>query len=87
METRSETIRARVTPSLKKDAEAILSELGLSTTEAITLFYKQVVLNEGLPFEVRMPNATTRKALENVRAGKGLKKTSLEELKREFGVE
>ena len=56
-------IRARLEPGLKRDAEMVFSTLGLSPTEAITLFYKQVTLHHGLPFEVRIPNAETREAL------------------------
>jgi len=60
---KSEMIRARVEPRLKHDAEAVLDKLGMTPTEAITLFYKQVKLYKGLPFPVRIPNAATRKAL------------------------
>jgi DNA-damage-inducible protein J len=83
---KTETIRARITPSLKGDAEAILGALGLSATEAITLFYRQVVLQEGLPFEVRLPNKETVRAMRAVRARKGLKETSVRALKKEFGI-
>ena len=44
-------------------------ELGLSVTEAITLFYQQVRLNKGLPFEVRIPNPTTLQTFEDTDAG------------------
>jgi DNA-damage-inducible protein J len=47
-------IRARTEPELKADVEGIFKELGLSATEAINLFYRQVRLKNGLPFEVRM---------------------------------
>jgi DNA-damage-inducible protein J len=67
---KSETIRARVEPELKQKAEAVLEKLGLSPTEAITLFYHQVTLHRGLPFPVCIPNAATRKALREARAGK-----------------
>lgn len=53
--TKSATIRARMDPTLKEEAEAILSELGLSTTQALTLFYQQIRLNRGIPFDVRLP--------------------------------
>lgn len=53
--TKSATIRARMDPTLKDEAEAILSELGLSTTQALTLFYQQIRLNRGIPFDVRLP--------------------------------
>ena len=69
---KTETIRARVEPELKDDAEAVFDALGLSPTEAITLFYKQVALQRGLPFEVKIPNDATREAIEEARAGTGL---------------
>ena len=47
-------IRARTEPDLKSDVEGIFQELGLSATEAINLFYRQVRLKKGLPFDVRM---------------------------------
>jgi len=69
---KTETIRARVEPALKRDAEAILRELGMTPTEAITLFYRQVSFHNGLPFSVRIPNAATRRALSDARAGRGM---------------
>ncbi len=75
-------IRARVEPDLKRQAEELFSELGLSATEAITLFYKQVTVHRGLPFDVRMPNAETIEALQQARDGEGLTEyASLEDLK------
>lgn len=47
--------RARIEPELKAHAEEILHSLGLSATDAITLFYHQVILHQGLPFDVRRP--------------------------------
>ncbi len=63
-------IRARTEPDLKAKAEAIFEKLGLNATGAINLFYRQVLLHNGLPFDVRLPNATTRKALAEAKAGK-----------------
>jgi DNA-damage-inducible protein J len=70
--TKSKMIRARVEPGLKHDAEAVLDKLGMTPTEAITLFYKQVTLYRGLPFPVRIPNAATRKALLEARGRKNI---------------
>ena len=64
---KTETVRARIEPELKRDAETVLSELGLSTSEAITLFLRQVTLRRGLPFSVRIPNRETRKAIAEMR--------------------
>jgi DNA-damage-inducible protein J len=69
---KSKMIRARVEPALKHDAEAVLDKLGMTPTEAITLFYKQVKLYRGLPFPVRIPNAATRKALQEARRRKNV---------------
>ena len=57
--SRTATVRARVEPSLKSEVEAVLDTLGLTTTEAITIFYKQIQLQRGLPFAVAVPNETT----------------------------
>ena len=69
---KTEMIRARVEPELKYQAEDVLSKLGLSPTEAITLFYTQVTLHKGLPFAVKVPNAETIKALHQAQSGEGL---------------
>ncbi|MBV8235019.1 MAG: type II toxin-antitoxin system RelB/DinJ family antitoxin [Acidimicrobiia bacterium] len=71
---KTETIRARVDAQLKADAEAVLSELGLSSSDAIRLFYTQVILRQGLPFAVAVPNAETRRAIRDVERGRGLTK-------------
>ena len=62
-------IRARVEPGLKSEVEGVFSNLGLSATEAITLFYKQVAIHHGLPFPVRIPNAATLAAISDARDG------------------
>jgi DNA-damage-inducible protein J len=67
-------IHARVDPRLKKSAEVIFSKVGLSTTEAIRLFLKQVELHRGLPFPVVTPNAETIAAMREANTGKGLRR-------------
>jgi len=69
---KTETIRARVEPGLKRDVEAVLKKIGLTPSEAITLFLTQVKLTKGLPFPVRVPNAETRRAIREARARKDL---------------
>lgn len=70
--SKTSTIRARIEPDLKDRAENVFRELGLTTTQAITLFYKQVELRNGLPFEVAIPNETTRRTFEDTDAGRNL---------------
>jgi DNA-damage-inducible protein J len=65
-------IRARTEPNLKVQAEKILNRLGITSTEAINLFYKQIALRKGLPFDVRIPNKTTVKTFKKTDAGKEL---------------
>lgn len=69
---KSAIIRARIEPELKAEAETIFSELGLSITEAITLFYRQVKLQKGLPFEVRIPNQTTLQTFQETDEGRNV---------------
>ena len=59
-------IRARSNPGLKKEVERIFHQLGLSTTEAINIFYRQVQFYKGFPFEVRIPNKMTLEAMTDV---------------------
>lgn len=65
-------ITTRVDPNLKADAEKVLSKLGISTTEAINLFLSQVRLRKGLPFDVKIPNKTALKAMQDAEEGRNL---------------
>lgn len=70
--SKTATVRARVVPELKERAEAMLDEMGLSATTAITLFYRQIIQRRALPFEVRLPTAATRRAMQAARTGRGV---------------
>lgn len=67
-------IHARIDPKLKKAAESVFSEIGISTTEAIRLFLKQVELHNGLPFPVSIPNEETIAAVAEANAPGKLKR-------------
>ena len=56
-------INVRLEGGVKKDAEAVFRRLGLPPSDAIRLFYRQVSLRRGIPFDVRIPNKETRAAL------------------------
>jgi DNA-damage-inducible protein J len=64
-------ITARVEPKLKASAGKVLNRVGVSTSDAITMFLRQIVLQGGLPFEARVPNAETKKAIEELESGGG----------------
>jgi len=66
------TVRARIDGGLKKDVESILGRLGINTTQAISLFFHQIALRKGLPFDVMIPNEETRKVFEETDDGKNL---------------
>ena len=66
------TVRARIEPELKIEVEKLFKDLGLSTTEAINLFYRQVKMRHGLPFNVVIPNKTTEKVFKDTDAKRQL---------------
>ena len=70
--SKTSTVRARIEPDLKQKAEHVFRKLGLTTTQAITLFYKQVELRNGLPFEVAIPTEATRRTFDDTDAGRHL---------------
>lgn len=81
MSTKSATVRARLEPKLKKETELIFEELGINTTEAIRIFFTQVKLQRGLPFDLKIPNETTQKTIQDAKSKKDVKSfDSTEEL-------
>ena len=74
---KTDTLHIRVEPSVKQRAEETLNELGLSITEAINVFLNQVILNEGIPFEIKKTrlNKETIQAMEDTKNNKNISKT------------
>ncbi|HCE44726.1 MAG TPA: type II toxin-antitoxin system antitoxin, RelB/DinJ family [Lentisphaeria bacterium] len=62
-------IHARIEPHIKRQAEGVLHKLGLSPTEAIRVFYRQITLRQGLPFSLDVPNECTETTLKKSRRG------------------
>lgn len=80
-------IQARIEPELKHEVEKILRTLGMNTTYAISVFFKQIKLTKGIPFDVRIPNEETRKAIEDSRKGRNLRKAkNAAEMFKELGI-
>ena len=69
---KSSVVQARMEPKLKAKAESIFHELGLNSAHAINIFYKQVELAGGLPFNVVVPNEKTRQTFQKTDEGKDL---------------
>jgi DNA-damage-inducible protein J len=70
--SKTSVVRARVEPALKKDAEKVFAQLGLTTSEAIQLLFRQVALTRSLPFPLHLPNAETKKTLAASKRGLGV---------------
>lgn len=77
---KSAEIRSRIEPDLKEGATRVLADCGLNLSDAIRLFLRQVVVNNGLPFEVKIPNAATRAAMEEARSNSLPRYKSADEL-------
>lgn len=56
MAAKSANLYARIEPNVKEQAESILSALGIPASNAINMFYKQIILHRGIPFEVKIPS-------------------------------
>jgi DNA-damage-inducible protein J len=73
-------VRSRIEPEIKNRATEVLASCGLNLSDAIRLFLRQVVAQEGLPFEIKAPNAKTRAAMLEARAMRTAKFDSAEAL-------
>ena len=79
------TVQSRIDPELKQNAEAILKQLGLTSSQAINAFYAQIVLVKGLPFDVKLPSHETMAALNELNQGKGQRYNSFDNLIDDIG--
>lgn len=78
-------IHARIDPKLQESAARIFSKLGISTTEAIRLFLRQVQLHKGLPFPIAIPNEQTVAAMSEANDPAALKRyRSFRELRKKI---
>ncbi len=99
---RTANIFTRVEPNIKEQAEEILDQLGIPMSNAISMFLRQVVLQRGIPFDMKLPakaptafgsltkeqfSAELNKGLSDIDAGRVYSADNLEdEMKRDFGV-
>ena len=74
-------INARVKPELKQDVEKILSQLGITTTQAVTMFFEQIKLKRGIPFDLVLPNEETLAAIKDAETNQNLEAVNIEQLK------
>lgn len=62
-------INVKIDPEVKAQAEAILDKIGLSTSAAVGMLFRQIIFHQGLPFEARLPNDETAMAIKAAREG------------------
>lgn len=70
------TIQTRIDAQSKKQARKIFDCLGLTMSQAITLYLRQVILRRGIPFEIEIPSNLTAKVLRASKKGRGLHKAA-----------
>ena len=75
-----ETTSIKLDVEIKNRAKEIFKELGITMGEAVNIFLSQVTLHKGIPFEVKIPNEVTKKAIEEARKGINMESTSIEEM-------
>ena len=74
------TVYARIDPKLKNQVDNILHNAGISTTEAIRMFYTKIQIDNEFPFKVEIPNASTIDAINELESGKGHQFNSINEV-------
>ena len=72
----SAMIHARVDAETKTQAQGVLNELGMTLSEAISLYLRQIVFRKGIPFEVKIPNELTMRTIEKSERGQELHEAS-----------
>jgi DNA-damage-inducible protein J len=79
-------VRARIDSATKEQASEALAAMGLSVSDAIRLLLVRVAADKEFPFAVKVPNATTRKAMTELDQGKGKRHASADELFDDLGI-
>lgn len=69
---KSAYVSVRINPEVKTETDKILQSLGVTPTEAITMFYRQINMRRGLPFPVEIPNEVSRQAIQDAVNGVGM---------------
>lgn len=99
---KTSNVFARVEPEIKEQAEAVLNQLGIPMSNAVSMFLRQVVLQRGIPFEMKLPqreplsytalskeqfNAEIKKGIQDIEAGNTYSADEIEaDLERDYGL-
>ncbi|MEO9340530.1 type II toxin-antitoxin system RelB/DinJ family antitoxin [Mesorhizobium sp. SB112] len=82
----TDVVRARIDSTIKEEATEALAAMGLTVSDAIRLLLVRVAADKEFPFPVKVPNATTRKAMSELEAGEGNRFSSSDELFKDLGL-
>ncbi|MCW1968534.1 MAG: type II toxin-antitoxin system RelB/DinJ family antitoxin [Anaerolineae bacterium] len=69
----SVSIHTRMSPDVKHEFEQVLAQVGLTGSDAIRIFINRVIIERGIPFEMRVPNTATIQAIADARANRNQK--------------
>ena len=72
--------------AMKKKAQKIFKQYGMGLSDAFNIFLSQSVMEQGIPFQIQIPNEETAETIQDAREGKNMTKVSLNELKKELGA-
>jgi len=75
-----ETTSIKLDKQAKENAKVIFKELGITMGDAFNMFLSQVNLHKGIPFEVKIPNSTSKKTIKEARQGKNIAEFTVDEL-------
>jgi DNA-damage-inducible protein J len=78
--SKNAVVKAVTDAELKTKVEKILTDMGMTPDEAVSLFYSQILLHNGLPFDVKIPNKNTILAMNDTEQKKGKTFNSVEDL-------
>ena len=83
---KTEPTSLRLDADAKKRAYKVFSKVGLKPTQAFNLFLRQVALRGGIPFDIKIPNADTIQAMEELAKGGGERAKTSEEFYKKLGI-
>ncbi|MDM8536681.1 type II toxin-antitoxin system RelB/DinJ family antitoxin [Desulfobacterales bacterium HSG17] len=85
--SQNDIVRARIDADTKAKATLALDAMGLSTSEAIRMFFIRIAEEQRLPFDVKVPNTTTQAAIKELEAGKGNAFSSVDSLMNDLNAD
>lgn len=84
---RTTQLNVRVDPEIKNKASMILKTIGMNTSEAINIFLRRIIMEHGIPFDMRIPNEETIQAMEDIEHNLNLTRCdSVEDMWEKIGV-